>query len=50
MQAGAYDRALDIIEPLLTTNYADITPAWLRLEPVFRALRGNQRFERIVKQ
>jgi tetratricopeptide (TPR) repeat protein len=50
VQAGAYDRALDIIEPLLTTNYADITPAWLRLEPVFRVLRGNPRFERLTKQ
>jgi serine/threonine-protein kinase len=49
IQAGAYDRALDIIEPLLTTNYADISPAWLRLEPVFRPLRGNPRFERLVK-
>jgi serine/threonine-protein kinase len=50
VQSGAYDRALDIIEPLLTTNYADITPAWLRLEPVFRPLRGNPRFERLIKQ
>ena len=49
VQAGAYDRALEIIEPLLTTNYADITPAWLRLEPVFRPLRGNTRFERMTK-
>jgi hypothetical protein len=49
VQAGAYDRALDIIEPLLTTNYADITPAWLRLEPVFQVLRENQRFARLVK-
>ncbi len=49
VQAGAYDRALEIIEPLLTTNYADISPAWLRLEPVFRPLKGNPRFERLVK-
>ncbi len=48
VQAGAYDRALDIIEPLLTTNYADITPAWLRLEPVFWPLKGNARFEKLV--
>ena len=50
VQAGAYDRALDIIEPLLTTNYADITPAWLRIEPVFRVLKGNPRFERLASQ
>jgi TolB-like protein len=49
VQAGAYDRALDIIELLLTTNYADITPAWLLLEPVFRPLRGNERFERLTR-
>lgn len=48
VQAGAAERALDIIEPLLTTNYADITPAWLTLEPVFRPLYGNARFQRIV--
>jgi hypothetical protein len=48
VQAGAADRALDIIEPLLTTKYADITPAWLTLEPVFRPLYGNPRFRRIV--
>lgn len=48
VQAGAFDRALEILEPLLTTNFADISPAWLRLEPVFRPLKGNPRFERIV--
>jgi serine/threonine-protein kinase len=48
IQAGAYDRALDIIEPLLTTNYSDLTPAWLRLDPVFRALKGNPRFEKLI--
>ena len=48
VQAGAFDRALDIIEPLLTTNYADITPAWLRLEPVFRPLDSNPRFQRLT--
>ncbi len=49
VQAGALDRAMDIIEPLLTTNYSDLTPAWLRLDPVFRPLRGHPRFERIVR-
>ncbi len=48
VQAGAVDRALDILEPLLATNFADVTPAWLRLEPVFRPLKGNPRFEHIV--
>ncbi len=48
VQAGAYERALDIIEPLLTANYADITPAWLRLEPVFRPLASNPRFVKLT--
>jgi len=50
IQAGAYDRALDLIEPLLTTNYSDLSPAWLGLEPVFRPLRGNPRFEKLMRK
>ena len=48
VQTGAYDPALAILEPLLTTNYAYITPAWLRLEPVFRPLPGNAGFQEMV--
>lgn len=48
IQAKAYDRALAIIEPLLTMPYADITPGWLRVDPVFKPLRGNARFERMI--
>jgi serine/threonine-protein kinase len=50
IQSGAHNRALDIIEPLMTTNYSDLTPGWLRLEPVFRALKGNPRFEKLIAQ
>ena len=50
VQAGAADRAMDIIGPLLTEPYADITPAWLRLEPTFRSLRGNARFAKASQQ
>ena len=50
IQAGAHDLALDLIEPLLTTNYSDLSPAWLGLEPVFRPLRGNPRFEKLLKR
>lgn len=49
VQAGAYDRALDILEPNVMENYSDLTPAWLRLEPTFRPLFGNARFERLTK-
>jgi len=48
VQSGANERAMDIIEPLLTTNYADLTPAWLRLEPVFRPLTTNARFQALT--
>ena len=48
IQAGAYDRALDLMEPLMTAFYSELTPAWLRLEPVFRPLKGNPRFEKLV--
>jgi tetratricopeptide (TPR) repeat protein len=48
IQAGAYDRALDLIEPLLGEYYSDLTPAWLRLEPTFKPLKGNPRFERLT--
>ncbi len=49
VQAGAFDRALEILEPLLTAMYADITPAWLKLEPTFRPLHGVPRFERMTQ-
>ena len=48
VQAGAYEKALDLIEPLMTGFYSEITPAWLRLEPVFRPLKGNPRFEKLI--
>ena len=48
VQAGAFYRALDILEPLPTANYSDLTRAWLRLEPTFKPLFGNARFERMT--
>jgi tetratricopeptide (TPR) repeat protein len=48
IQAGQYDRALDLIEPLLSKP-GDMTPGWLRIDPVFAPLRGNARFERLIK-
>ena len=49
IQSGEYERALDLIEPLMTTHASDLTPAYLRLDPVFKPLRGNPRFERLAK-
>jgi hypothetical protein len=50
IQAGAYDRALDLVEPLLTVPGSDLTPAYLKLDPIFRPLYGNPRFERLAKR
>jgi serine/threonine-protein kinase len=44
---GEPERALDFLEPLLKIPYY-LTPAWLRIDPNFAALRGNPRFQRLV--
>ena len=49
IQSGEYDRALDLIEPLLTTPASDVTPAYLRLDPTFKPLMGNPRFQRLLR-
>jgi serine/threonine-protein kinase len=45
--AGENEQALDLLEPLLKIPY-DLSPAWLRIDPAFRSLRGNPRFEKLV--
>jgi serine/threonine-protein kinase len=44
---GEHEKALDQLEPLLRIPYY-LTPGWLRIDPEFAPLRGNQRFERLI--
>jgi serine/threonine-protein kinase len=48
IQAGQYEKAMDLIEPLLSQP-GDLTPGWLRIDPIFSPLRGNPRFDRLIK-
>jgi hypothetical protein len=42
------EKALDQLEPVLKVPYW-VSPGWLRIDPIFAPLRGNQRFERLVR-
>jgi tetratricopeptide (TPR) repeat protein len=46
--AGQPDQALDLLEPLLAMPYT-LTPAWLRIDPLFEPLRDHPRFKRLVE-
>jgi len=48
VQSGEYDKALDLLEPLVSTYASDVTPAYLRLDPTFKPLMGNPRFQRLI--
>jgi TolB-like protein len=50
VQSGEYDKALDLIEPLLTTYGSDVTAGYLRLDPTFKPLSGNARFQRLLSK
>jgi TolB-like protein/tRNA A-37 threonylcarbamoyl transferase component Bud32/tetratricopeptide (TPR) repeat protein len=45
--AGQNEKAMDILEGLFARPYY-VTKEWLRVDPNFRALRGEARFERLV--
>ena len=48
LAVGEPDLAMDQIEVLLPRPYL-LTRAWLGIDPTFRSLKGNPRFERMVK-
>ena len=48
MLVGEPEKALDELEPLLEIPYY-LSPGWLKIDPTFNPLRGNPRFERLVK-
>jgi eukaryotic-like serine/threonine-protein kinase len=47
MILGQQDRALDLLEKVVKEPYW-LTPAWLRIDPNFKPLSGNPRFERLA--
>ena len=57
VQAGEADRAITALQKLLSTSYsgplgpsAPLTPALLRLDPMFDPLRNDPRFVKIVEE
>ena len=50
IQSGEYNRAMDLLEPLLKTPASDVTPAYLRIDPTFKPLYGNPRFDRMAER
>jgi len=50
VQSGEYDKALDLIEPLVSTYASDVTADYLRLDPTFKPLYGNARFQRLIRK
>jgi serine/threonine-protein kinase len=45
---GEPEKALDMLEPLLSMPYF-LSPGWLKLDPTFAELKGNPRYERLLK-
>jgi TolB-like protein/tRNA A-37 threonylcarbamoyl transferase component Bud32 len=45
---GETDKALNLLEQLLKVPYT-LSPSWIRIDPTFAGLKGNPRFEAILK-
>ncbi len=48
LAVGEREKAIDELGLLLQMPYL-YTPAWLKIDPTFNSLRGNARFEKLVK-
>jgi tetratricopeptide (TPR) repeat protein len=47
LRTGHPDKALDVLEQLVRIPYF-LSPGWLRIDPEWKPLRGNPRFERLT--
>ena len=48
IQSNENERALDLIERLITMPASDVTAAYLKIDPSFAPLKGNPRFEKLI--
>jgi TolB-like protein/Flp pilus assembly protein TadD len=47
LMCGQPEKAMDVLERLMKIPFY-MTPAWLRIDPTWSALKGNPRFERLT--
>jgi tetratricopeptide (TPR) repeat protein len=48
VMVGEPEKAIDALEQLLRMPYY-LSPGWLRIDPTFAMLKGNPRYERLLK-